>query len=117
MIGFELTEEQRQLVDTARDFTRKEILPVASRLDEEGTFPQEICQRAWQTGLMNCEIPEAYGGLGLSCLSQGLLVEEISYGCVAVNLSIGGNGLGIMPLRSEERRVGKEGRSRWSPYH
>ena len=50
MIGFDITEEQEQLVQTARDFTKKEIIPVAGHLDEEGKFPDDICKRAWETG-------------------------------------------------------------------
>ena len=49
-------------METAREFARKEIVPVAGELDEHGTFPTEICKKAWETGLMNCELPEAYGG-------------------------------------------------------
>ena len=98
MIGFDVTEEQEQLVQTARDFTRKEIIPVAGQLDEEGKFPEDICKRAWETGLMNCEIPAEFGGLGLPCLDHSLLMEEISYGCVGINTTVAGNALGAMPL-------------------
>jgi acyl-CoA dehydrogenase len=98
MASFDYTEEQQALVQTARDFTRKEIIPVAGHLDEEGIFPQEICEKAWETGLMNCEVPESYGGLGLSCLSHCLLMEELSYGCMGINTTIAGNMLGSMPL-------------------
>jgi acyl-CoA dehydrogenase len=98
MIGFDITEEQEQLVQTARDFTRKEIIPVAGHLDEEGKFPDDICKRAWETGLMNCELPAAFGGLGLPCLDHSLLMEEISYGCVGINTTVAGNALGAMPL-------------------
>ena len=98
MPSFDFTEEQQQLIDTAREFARKEIVPVAGQLDEEGTFPKDICRRGWETGLMNCEIPEAYGGLGLSCLSHCLVLEEISFGCTGVNTTMAGNMLGSMPL-------------------
>ena len=64
MPNFELSDEEKQLSETARDFARKEIIPVAGELDEHGTFPEEICKKGWETGLMNCELPEAYGGLG-----------------------------------------------------
>ena len=98
MPSFAFSDEQQQLIDTARDFTRKEIVPVAGQLDEEGIFPKEICHKGWETGLMNCEIPEAYGGLGLSCLSHCLVLEEISYGCTGVNTTMAGNSLGVMPI-------------------
>jgi len=98
MPSFAFSDEQQQLIDTARDFARKEIIPVAGRLDEEGTFPQAICEKGWETGLMNCELPEAYGGLGLGCLSHCLVLEEISYGCTGVNTTMAGNSLGAMPI-------------------
>lgn len=107
MASFDYSDEQQALIQTARDFTRKEIIPVAGALDEEGTFPSEICEKAWQTGLVNCEVPEAYGGLGLSCLSHCLVMEELSYGCMGINTTIAGNMLGSMPIvlaGSEDQR-------------
>ncbi|MEP6654026.1 MAG: acyl-CoA dehydrogenase family protein [Myxococcales bacterium] len=98
MASFDYTDEQQALIQTARDFTRKEIIPVAGALDEEGKFPQEVCEKAWETGLMNCEVPEAYGGIGLSCLSHCLVLEEMSYGCMGINTTIAGNMLGSMPI-------------------
>ncbi len=93
-----LTEEQNALVDTAREFAKKEIIPVAGKLDEHGTFPKEILEKAWGIGLMNIEIPEAYGGVGLSCLEHCLVLEEIAYACAGVNTSMAANMLGSMPL-------------------
>jgi len=57
---------------------------------------------------MNCEIPEKYGGLGLSCLEHCLVLEEIAYGCAGVNTSMAANMLGSMPLLiagSEEQKA------------
>ena len=85
-------------METAREFARKEIVPVAGELDEHGTFPTDICKKAWETGLMNCELPEAYGGLGLGCLAHCLVLEEISYGCTGVNTTLAANMLGAMPI-------------------
>lgn len=113
MVGFDFTEEQQQLIETARDFTKNEITPVAGELDEHGTFPDAICKKAWETGLMNCELPESLGGLGLSCLSHCLVLEEISYGCVGINTTVAGNALAAMPLMlagSEEQKRNYLGR-------
>lgn len=92
------TEEQQGLIQTARDFTKKEIIPVASKFDESGEFPREILKRAWETGLMNCEVPEEYGGLGLTCLDHCLIQEEVAYGCCGFNTSLAANALGSLPL-------------------
>ncbi len=92
------SEEQNALATTAREFTRKEIIPRAAHFDETGEFPREILKRAWETGLMNIEIPEAYGGLGGSCLDDCLVQEEISFGCSGINTSMAANSLGATPL-------------------
>lgn len=113
MIGFDFSEEQQHLINTTRDFTKKEITPAAAELDEHGKFPEDICKKAWETGLMNCELPENYGGLGLSCLSHCLVLEEVSYGCTGVNTTLAGNALASMPLMiagSEEQKRNYLGR-------
>ncbi len=98
MFDLTLTDEQNALIQTARDFAKQEIAPVAGHLDEEGKFPTEICKKAFEIGLMNFELPEAYGGLGLSCLTHSLILEEIAWGCAGVNTTLAANMLGAMPL-------------------
>src|SRR5260370_4863842 len=106
-MDFSLSEEQQRLVDTARKFTREKIIPVAQKLDEHGTFPKEICEEAWEIGLMNAEIPQDVGGLGLSTLDHVLIAEEINYGCAGVGTTLLGNNLAAMPIilaGSEEQK-------------
>src|SRR5689334_995162 len=98
MFDLSLTDEQNALIETAREFARKEIAPVAGHLDEEGKFPHELMNKAFELGLLNFEIPEAYGGLGLSCLTHSLILEEIAWACAGVNTTLAANMLGAMPL-------------------
>ena len=49
-----------------------------------GEFPREILKKAWETGLMNIEIPAEYGGLGGSCVDNCLVQEEVAFGCAGV---------------------------------
>ena len=97
-MDFGLSEEQRQLVETARKFTKDRIIPAAAKLDEHGTFPKEICEEAWGLGLMNVEVPQEYGGLGLSTVDHVLMMEEIHYGCAGIGTTLTANNLGAMPL-------------------
>ena len=97
-MDFNLTEDQDALAAAAREFARKEIIPKAAHFDETGEFPRDILERAWKLNLMNVEIPEAYGGLGGSCLDNCLIQEEISYGCSGINTSMAANSLGATPL-------------------
>ena len=98
MFDLTLTDEQNALVQTAREFAREKIAPVAGHLDEEGKFPTEIMNQAFALGLMNFEIPEAFGGLGLSCLTHSIIMEEIAWACAGVNTTLAANMLASMPL-------------------
>ena len=97
-MDFSITEEQQRLVDTARKFTKEKIIPVAQKLDEHGTFPKEICEQGWELGLMNGEVPQAYGGLELTTVDHVLMMEEINYGCAGIGTTLTANNLGAMPL-------------------
>jgi acyl-CoA dehydrogenase len=98
MVDFTLTDEQKSLRELAHDFAEKEIRPVAWEYDKEGTWPQEILQKAWEVGLMNTHIPEEYGGPGLGYLDGCLIEEELSWGCSGIQTSLGCNGLATAPI-------------------
>ncbi|MBA3540816.1 MAG: acyl-CoA dehydrogenase family protein [Deltaproteobacteria bacterium] len=97
-MNFTFTEEQDALVQAAREFARKEIIPKAAHFDETGEFPRDILEKAWKLNLMNVEVPTEYGGLGGSCLDNCLVQEEISFGCSGINTSMAANSLGATPL-------------------
>jgi acyl-CoA dehydrogenase len=98
MIDFSLTDEQKQLQELAREFTRKEIVPVAAEYDKKSEFPMEVCRKAWELGLMNVQIPEAYGGPGLGVLEDCLIAEEFGVGCTGIGTSMMANMLAEGPL-------------------
>ena len=64
MVDFTLSDEQRALREMAHDFAAKEIRPVAWEYDRDGTWPAALLEKAWELGLMNCHLPEEYGGPG-----------------------------------------------------
>jgi acyl-CoA dehydrogenase len=99
VVDFTLTEEQKALRDMAHDFAEKEIRPVAWEYDKDGTWPQQILEKAWELGLMNSHIPEEYGGPGVSTLEGALIEEELAWGCSGIATSIGANGLATAPLQ------------------
>jgi acyl-CoA dehydrogenase len=98
VVDFTLTDEQKALREMAHDFAEKEIRPVAWEYDVDGTWPQEIIEKAWELGIMNNHIPEEYGGVGASYLEGCLIEEEIAWGCSGIATSIGANGLAAAPL-------------------
>ena len=98
MVDFTLTDEQKSLREMAHDFAVKEIRPVAWDYDRDGTWPQEVIEKAWEVGLMNSHIPEEYGGAGAGFLDGCLIEEELSWGCSGIQTSLGCNGLASTPV-------------------
>ena len=98
MVDFTLTDEQKALRELAHDFAEKEIRPVAWEHDKDGSWPQEVFDKAWEVGLMNTHAPEQYGGPGLSYLDGCLIEEELSWGCSGITTSLGANGLAAAPI-------------------
>ncbi len=98
MVDFTLSEEQDLLRQLARDFAKNEIIPVARHHDETGEFPVEVVKKAWEAGLLNTKIPEAYGGLGLGVFESAIIAEELGYGCTGITTAIEGNNLAEAPL-------------------
>ncbi len=97
-ISFELSEEQKMLQKMAREFTAKEIIPVAAEFDEKAIFPEEIFHKARELGIANMNIPAEYGGVGASAVDEVVAVEELAYGCTGISTSVGTNGLGDLPI-------------------
>ncbi len=98
MVDFTLTDEQKDLRELAHNFAEKEMRTVAWEYDKDGTWPQDVVDKAWEVGLMNTHIPEAYGGPGLDYLSGCLIEEEMGWGCSGIGTSLMANGLASAPV-------------------
>jgi short-chain 2-methylacyl-CoA dehydrogenase len=98
-MNFDLTEEQRLIRETVRDFAEREIKPVAKELDEKAEFSYDLTKKMGELGLFGMYLPEKYGGQGLDTLSYIIAVEEIARidGSQAATLAAH-NSLGIGPL-------------------
>ncbi|MFI0774644.1 acyl-CoA dehydrogenase family protein [Streptomyces sp. NPDC021212] len=80
-----LTDIQREILATVREFVDKEILPVATELEHRDEYPTRIVEGLKELGLFGLMIPEEYGGLGESLLTYALCVEEIARGWMSVS--------------------------------
>jgi acyl-CoA dehydrogenase len=98
MINFALSSEQQAIVDMARDFARKEMLPKAAHHDQSMEYPWDIIKKAHANGLLNLGLKEEHGGLGVGSLVQAMVVEELAYGCSAMATAITANDLALGPL-------------------
>jgi acyl-CoA dehydrogenase len=107
MIDYNLTEEQIALTEMAREFAKNELAPNAAEYDQNHEFPWEIMKKAFDAGFMTCDIPEAYGGGGVSNFDMALISEELSTGCAGMFTSIMAVSLGTTPIclfGSEEQK-------------
>jgi short-chain 2-methylacyl-CoA dehydrogenase len=112
-VNFELSDEQRLLRETVRDFARQEVAPVAEELDREKRFPYEIVEKMGGLGLMGIPFPQEYGGGGADTLSYALAVEELARVDSSVCITMAAHtSLGTMPIHlwgTDEQR------SEWLP--
>ena len=77
-MDFQLSDEQRLLRDTVRDFARGEVAPVAAELDRTKAFPYELVAKMGELDLMGIPFPESVGGGGGDTLAYALAVEELT---------------------------------------
>jgi short-chain 2-methylacyl-CoA dehydrogenase len=77
-MNFELSDDQKLLRNTVREFARAEIAPVAERLDQNKAFPYEIVSKLGELDLMGIPFPEQYGGAGGSTQDYVIVVEELT---------------------------------------
>ena len=98
-MDFDLTDEQRLLRDTVRDFARQEIAPIAEELDRTKSFPYELVAKMGELGLMGIPFPEEYGGGGADTLAYALAVEELTRIDSSVAITMAAHtSLGTMPI-------------------
>jgi alkylation response protein AidB-like acyl-CoA dehydrogenase len=80
-----LSDIQREILSTVRDFVDKEILPHVHDLESADEYPEQIVAGMAEMGLFGLTIAEEYGGLGESLLTYALVVEQIARGWMSVS--------------------------------
>src|SRR3989441_4764628 len=87
-MDFRLTDEQRLVRDTARDFVDRELIPHVREWEEKGEIPKAFYRKMAGLGFLGAPVPEKYGGAGMDYVSFMLLVEEISRGSSSVRTTV-----------------------------
>jgi len=112
-MDFDLTDEQRLIRDTVRDFARNEVAPVAEELDRTKSFPYEIVAKMADLGLMSIPFSEEYGGGGGDILSYAMAVEELARIDSSVGITLAAHtSLGTSPIYNWGT---EEQRQQWLP--
>jgi len=98
MLNFTLTPEQLEIQKKIRAFALNEVLPAVWYYDEKDEVPLFLLKRAFELGIMNNDIPKAYGGNGYGILEGTIMTEEIAAACPGVATAVFDNSLGMEPL-------------------
>ena len=97
-MDYNLTDEQKDIVSTAREIADRDIKPVRQKYDREGVFPWDIVKILGEAGLFGVYIPEEYGGRGLGVMELVLVVEELSKVDGGIALCLAATALGAYPI-------------------
>ena len=105
---FELTEEQRALQATVKEFCQREVAPFIKEWDEKSYFDRAVLDKMAELGLLGVCIPEQYGGAGFDYISLGLVCEELE-ACdtalrVIMSVHVGLNSMSIFSWGTEEQK-------------
>jgi isovaleryl-CoA dehydrogenase len=76
--SFELSSDQQATLDSADEYARLELYPLAARMDAEEWWPAEAFARLGHNGYLGSTVPEAYGGAGADLFTSGLVLQAIS---------------------------------------
>ena len=108
MLNFNLSSEQKMLRDMAHDFAENEIKPVAEHYDQSHEFPWPVVKKALEYGLLSVNVPEKYGGPGMSLLEEVILNEELAWGCSGIQTALMLNSLTSLPIMIAGTEAQKE---------
>jgi alkylation response protein AidB-like acyl-CoA dehydrogenase len=81
----ELTDIQKSLIETVRDFVDKEVIPVADEMEHKDEFPEQIVEQMKEMGLFGITVSEEYDGIGESLITYALCVVELARGWMSLS--------------------------------
>ena len=84
---FALTSAQREILDQADRFARRELHPLSERMDNEEWWPEDVFRKIGAAGFFGTTVPEAYGGVGLDLLACGVVFQAFARWNHAIALS------------------------------
>jgi alkylation response protein AidB-like acyl-CoA dehydrogenase len=87
-MNFQLSEEQKLIAESARDFAEQYIRPHIMEWDETQHFPEDVLKKAGEMGFMGIFIPEEYGGSGMGYHEYVAIIQEISKVDPSIGLSV-----------------------------
>jgi glutaryl-CoA dehydrogenase (non-decarboxylating) len=108
LIDFDLTDEQRLLERSTREWGAREVAPKIHDLDREHRFDRGVLPKMAALGLLGVCVPAEYGGAGMDYISLGLACEELEYVDtslrVIVSVHVGLNSLTLLAWGTEAQK-------------
>jgi len=90
-MDFELSNEQKRIQKSVREFMLKEVSPITDEIDRDDIFPSELWKKMGTADILGVNIAEEYGGCGYNLLTTALVMEQMGRISPAVALSVGAN--------------------------
>jgi len=75
-----LSDEEKAIRDTVRDFVNNDVLPIIEKYNQEMKFPMELVPKMAAIGVFGPTLPSEYGGMGVNNISYGLIMQELERG-------------------------------------
>ena len=97
-MNYLMTPEQKELIALVEDFAKNEVAPISKEYDLSGEFPIEVFRMAAEMGLTMMQIPEQFGGLGQSTMTQVMMLETLAKADAGFSVAIGACGLATVPV-------------------
>ncbi len=96
---FELSDEERMVLESVRSFATEEVRPLAEKVDKEHYFPKELIPKLGSLGFMGVLVPTEYEGSGMSMISYCFVIEELAAACASTSVVVSAhNSLCISPI-------------------
>ncbi len=76
-MDFRLSDTEKEIIEKARDFIKKEIEPLTSKIEKEDDYPEDLMKKMADAGFLGISIPKKYGGMGYTNLISILIAEEL----------------------------------------
>ena len=104
-MAYLISEEAQDLLSAVKDFC--DVKEQCKEYDRSGEWPKEMYDKAIEMQLTMLEVPEQYGGMGLSRVDVAALIEEMAKADAGFATTISASGLGMKPVLiagSEEQK-------------
>lgn len=97
-MAYLISEEAQDLLQDVKNFCEKEVKEPCKEFDVSGEWPREICEKAFEQGYQALEVPEEYGGPGLSRVDVAALIEQMAIADAGFATTISASGLALKPV-------------------